>query len=86
LENDLLAPLRTAPTDVLEKTARGLRRLESEARVIGSGPIYDSLLRKAADTVEKIGAGSADDAVDQSRLIEILVGPEAALSFLSRQR
>ena len=86
LENDLLAPLRTAPTDALEKTARGLRRLESEARVIGSGPVYDSLLRKAADTVEKIGTGSADDAVDQSRLIEILVGPEAALSFLSRQR
>jgi hypothetical protein len=93
IANDLLTPLRNLaqstaamPTETLESAARALRELESEARVIGGGGIYDSLLRQAADTVRAIGQAESLDLVDQSRLVEILAGPETALAMFAARR
>lgn len=65
----------------LEATARRLRELETDARLLGDGEAYDAQLRQAAAAV------AADDArslVARARLMEIFVGPEAAAAFLDR--
>lgn len=64
----------------LEATARHLRELESEARLIGGGDAYDAQLRDAAAAVR---AGEATMSLaERVRLVEILAGPEAALALL----
>jgi len=64
----------------LEVTARHLRELESEARVIGGGDAYDAQLRDAAAAVRAGGATMSLPA--RARLVEILAGTEAALALL----
>lgn len=66
----------------LEATARNLRGLESEARRIGSGELYDTLLRETAATVTTLETGGPLSLVDKVRLVEILVGPDEALAVL----
>jgi len=69
----------TAPSG-LEATARRLRELESEARVLGGAESYDAALRSAAGAVRAQGAALSKPA--RARLVEILAGPEAALEAL----
>jgi len=64
----------------LEAMARHLRELESEARVIGGGDVYDAQLRDAAAAVRTGGAAMSLPA--RVRLVEILAGTEAALALL----
>ena len=68
----------------LEATARGLRVLETEARTVGGGGVYDMLLGKAATAIENRGLSGILPVADQVRLVEILVGPEAALALIGR--
>ena len=91
LENDLLTPLRDqaslarpTPTPVLEATARGLRVLETEARVVGSGRSYDTMLAQAAETVRSTSVGEWMGLTDQARLVEILEGADAARAMLPK--
>ena len=85
----LLAPLQvlaglaeTGTIAELEATARGLRVLETEARCVGNGAAYDGLLEKAAATIKGGAMRDRLAPVDQIRLVEILVGPDAALAML----
>jgi hypothetical protein len=91
LQDELLAPLERlgiapAPTDIpaLESAARGLRVLEIEGRVVGSGPTYDLLLGKAAEAIKDGAMRDRLSRADQFRLVEILVGPDAALAMLDQ--
>jgi hypothetical protein len=91
LQDELLAPLQLvgiapAPADIpaLEAAARGLRVLETEGRVIGSGAAYDLLLNKAADAIKDSAMLDRLSGADQLRLIEILSGPDAALALLDQ--
>lgn len=90
-DHDLMNPLRdpalgsiAPPSSIaaLESAARGLRILETEARILGGGATYDRLLADAA----KLAADPAScrwlDRVDRIRLVEILAGPQAALTML----
>lgn len=90
LQDELLAPLQVpgiAPgsTDIpaLEAAARGLRVLETEGRLIGSGAAYDQLLANAAETIKDNVMLDRLSQADQIRLVEILRGPEAALAMLN---
>ena len=93
LEQELLAPLRdlassprpASPT-ALEESARGLRVLETEARVVGSGRAYDTLLAQASETVQSEAVAEKLELVDQVRLVEILEGPDAALAMLKKSK
>jgi hypothetical protein len=71
-----------AATHALEATARHLRELESEARVVGGADIYDTQLRQAAAAVQ--AGGAAMSLTARARLVEILVGPEAAMALLGQ--
>ena len=73
-----------ASTSQIEAAARGLRELESEGRTLGSPDLYNDLLSEAADVVRGLSAQGALDPVKQSRLLEIIAGPEAALALLRR--
>ena len=83
LARQLLAPLTDAiaqgELETLEEAARGLRRLETVGRRLGSGEHYDHMLAAAAREIGEEGAGSL---VERARLVEILAGPEAALALL----
>ena len=86
LEQELLLPLNgSAPpaVAVLEAAARGLRILETEARKVGSGGTYDMLLKKAALAIGASPMLGRLAKVDQVRLVEILAGPDAAMSLLA---
>lgn len=92
-EQDLLQPFLalaagTAPasTTHLEAVARGLRELETEARVLGGGAHYDTTLRRAAELVRMTAPGRSLGIVQRARLLEILVGLEAALAVLPMGR
>jgi len=65
----------------LEQVARGLRALESEARQVGGAGVYDALLAEAAQAVRHL-QGDGLGAAERVRLVEILAGPELALSML----
>jgi len=81
VETEFLPALREArAASGLEATARRLRELESEARVLGGAEVYDSALRAAAGAVQAQGAALSKAA--RARLVEILAGPEAALAML----
>jgi hypothetical protein len=66
----------------LEVAARQLRALETQARRLGSAPTYDELLHKTAAAVQNIAPDAGLQLADKVRLVEILIGPEAALSLL----
>jgi hypothetical protein len=61
---------------VLETDARALRQLDSEARRLGSGAGHEAQLRTAAAAVT---ARTDMAPMDRARLVEILLGPQAAL-------
>jgi hypothetical protein len=74
-------PITKAGQTQLEAGARDLRTLESVGRTVGSPASYDSLLSKASETVrEAVGAGTLTP-MRGVRLVEILSGPEAAVSL-----
>lgn len=87
LATDLLEPLHAAPCPAtaraLEKAARGLRALETEARRAGGDAGYNALLAQAAGSVREIAAAGTLGRVGGARLMEILAGPEEALALLS---
>jgi hypothetical protein len=89
LHDDLLAPLRhpdsrLTPDEVtaLEAAARGLRVLEAEFRLVGSGSTYDLLLGKTVQAIKDDAMRDRLAWVDQLRLVEILGGADAALAML----
>jgi hypothetical protein len=91
LQDELLAPLlclgvapRQADIPALEAAARGLRVLETEGRVAGSGATYDLLLGRAAEVIKDNAMRDRLTHTDQMRLIEILTGPDAALAMLNQ--
>jgi hypothetical protein len=55
------------------------------ARRIGSAALYDDLLRQAGAAVCSIGRATLT-AARAARLVEILVGSEAAMAFLAGTR
>jgi hypothetical protein len=63
----------------LESTMRGLKGYECAGRRIGGGESYERILRHAAGRIAALGAAPL---VDRVRLVEILIGPEAALALL----
>ncbi len=71
---------RDAALDMLEATARTLRRFEVEARRLGGTQKFDVLVQTAGDAV-RLAEGLSD--MDRARLIEIMAGPEAAARCLS---
>ena len=83
LARQVLAPMAdtAAPGEMtsLEEAARGLRRLETAGRQLGSGEQYDRMLRAAARSIGETGQRSL---VERARLVEILAGPDAALALL----
>lgn len=89
LKDELLAPLQhlgisPAPADIptLEAAARGLRVLETEGRTVGGGATYDALLDQAADVIKDDTMLDRLSRADQTRLVEILRGPDAALAMI----
>jgi hypothetical protein len=89
LLDELLAPLdrgcRASPDiPTLEAAARGLRILETACRVVGSGSGYDRLLGQTAAAIRDATMRDRLSPVDQRRLVEILVGSDAALAMLDR--
>lgn len=86
LSEEFIRPLHHGPAggaigEELERTARGLRTLESEARGLGSARVYDKLLGEAAIAVQRAAPQAALSLIEQMRLVEILAGPEAALAL-----
>lgn len=75
------APGSARPAKALEATARHLRELESEARLLGGSDDYDAQLRDAAAAVRAVGASMS--LAGRVRLVEILAGPDAALALLA---
>ena len=82
----MLTPLNEATTpermEALEGCARGLRRLKIAGRRSGGDEEYDRLLREAA---RQIGASEPGSPAERARLVEILAGPDAALSLLKTE-
>src|ERR1700722_5257761 len=74
-----------AQTD-LEAGARGLRKLETEARKLGGSTIYDPLLAGAAEMVSAAETAGTLTAMGKLRLIEILAGVAAAEAIYRRSR
>ncbi len=87
----LLAPLQGTQPDLdpidirsIESMARDLRQLEQAGRRVGgSGPHYDRSLRHAAELLKGAPSRPELTAIDKIRIVEILLGPEAALAMLS---
>jgi hypothetical protein len=65
----------------LEATMRDLRAFEAAARGFGSGPSYDQAISAASRTLAAVPP-DPESVSDVARLIEILDGPEAGLTFL----
>jgi hypothetical protein len=90
LASEFLAPLHGSlqPPEPealqrLETTARQLRALETEARCLGGAPSYDALLRQTAIVVRNLAPDAGLALAGKVRLIEILAGPEEALTLLT---
>jgi hypothetical protein len=85
LTRQVLAPLAEAAAqdemESLEEAVRGLRRLDIAGRQLGGDEHYDRLLRAAARQIAEAEQGSL---IERARLVEILVGSEAALTLLRR--
>lgn len=81
---DAKAPLDRAAITALESVARGLRVLETEGRVLGSGSTYDLLLGMAADAIKSVTVRDRLSLADRVRLVEILSGSDAALAMLDQ--
>jgi hypothetical protein len=89
LKDDLLAPMQAMAGAIgqpvqamMETTARHLRELETEARQIGGAETYDAQLQQTVATVKAMAAAGGLSVMRAVRLVEILAGPEAAMSLL----
>jgi hypothetical protein len=71
-------PVDAAGQTRFETSTRELRALEMASRKIGGAAIYDGLLRQALDSVVAATDAGTLTPVRKFRLIEILLGPEAA--------
>jgi hypothetical protein len=85
VRDGLVGPLITAPGPIagaeqtaLESCARNLRKLEMAAPKAGGSTSYDGLLRLASDAVVTAAEAGILTPMRTYRLIEILVGPDAA--------
>jgi hypothetical protein len=70
---------------VLENQARALRRIESIGRRYGLDHGYDGAARRIAtalDAARRALEPGGMTRLDLARLVEILLGPEAALAYL----
>ncbi len=65
----------------LEAAARGLRRLETAGRRLGSADRYETMLNDIALSVKAPDSGFG--LADRVRLVEILAGPDEALALLA---
>lgn len=71
----------------MEGAARALRRIEASGRRLGGAERYDAALRAAATAIVKGGAeGNGLTRPDMLRLVEILLGPQAALEMVNQPR
>ncbi len=89
LKEDLLTPIQAMAGSIdrpvqtlMETTARHLRELETEARQIGGAETYDAQLRQTVATVKAMASAGGLSVMRSARLVEILAGPEAAMSLL----
>jgi hypothetical protein len=92
LAERLLLPAATAASGpraedavvvMLELAARDLRRLEAAGRRLGQKTAFDATLRDAVAQLRRLAMIPGGlDRIEIARLIEILAGPEAALSIL----
>lgn len=89
LLEDLLAPLqrRTDAVDgatqtQFEQAARNLRGLETQARRIGGGEIYDEMLGAASKAMQAAATNGLLTRPRKVRLVEILSGADEALALL----
>ena len=93
LREGLSEPLSAADQPVtglaqtgLETSARELRGLQMAARKIGDPSVYDTLLAQGAEIVSVAAEAGVLTPVRQSRLVEIMAGPEAAEALLKQRR
>ncbi len=92
LTTQVLLPMRSAAAlnddDVatVEALARDLRRFEGTARNLGAREHYDRQLRQSAEALRPAATDSTQHRADKLRMVEILAGPELALSMLLGQQ
>jgi len=78
----LAGPLDNAAIAELEDTARALKRLEMAGRGLGGGQTYEAVLRRTFDALVALRVKPESNAADLARLIEILMGADAAAKLL----
>ena len=66
----------------LEEASRALKALVAEASRIGSAETYAALMQQTIAAVKAIGLGGGLRLIDKVRLVEILAGPDEALTML----
>lgn len=89
IESSLIEPLGSLrhpasdeEMDEIERRARALRRLDDASRAVGAeGAALDALLRDGASRIA-LQPDAAITRVDRLRLVEILLGPDAAMALL----
>ena len=67
----------------LEGAAHSLRRMEQAARRIGGAAHYDRALQACAEQLAPQNGDGRETRMDRARLVEILLGSEAAQSWLA---
>jgi hypothetical protein len=91
LQAQVAAPLQALPADpalrdealdAMEAASRTLRRFEMESRRLGAGARFDTLAQRAAAAVAHAAPLSG---MDRARLVEILLGGEAARQVIAAQ-
>ena len=90
LQGALVARLHDVTGDAeivaMEQTTRDLCAMHQQARRFGSGEKYDRLLHQAGAALANEALGGVAGVVDRARLLELLVGPDAALAFMEAIR
>jgi hypothetical protein len=66
----------------LEDVARQLRALETEARGLGGGGMYDKLLAQSAEALRSAAPGPMIGVLDRARLVEIIADPDLAMGMV----
>lgn len=77
-------PMTSVAQTGMETGARELRSLQTAACKVGGPAAYDALLDKATEIVRVAAEAGVLTPVRQSRLVEILAGPEAAEALFRR--
>ena len=71
---------RANALDAMEDVARSARQFETAARRLGAPHSFDALIQDACKSVAEVPGLSR---MDRARLVELLAGPEAAISVLN---